>query len=105
MMQKPHQSFIGIILKHEILFLKLQKDFEEDKQQAVSRAMANMNREIERTKQSTEEKCKKEYMEEMKKLAAKHKDAISATKRKQWVSQGWTLGRRGRGSQNLVTFN
>lgn len=50
--------------------------------------MANMNREIERTKQSTEEKCKKEYMEEMKKLAAKHKDAISATKRKQWVSQG-----------------
>ncbi|XP_048754240.1 zinc finger MYND domain-containing protein 11-like isoform X1 [Ostrea edulis] len=63
---------------------RLQKDFEEDKQQAVSRAMANMNREIERTKQSTEEKCKKEYMEEMKKLAAKHKDAISATKRKQW---------------------
>ena len=48
--------------------------------------MANMNREIERTKQTTEEKCKKEYMEEMKKLAAKHKDAISATKKKQWVS-------------------
>ncbi|XP_062571886.1 zinc finger MYND domain-containing protein 11-like [Saccostrea cucullata] len=63
---------------------RLQKDFEEDKQQAVSRAMANMNREIERTKQATEEKCKKEYMEEMKKLAAKHKDAISATKKKQW---------------------
>ena len=66
-------------------WLKLQKDFEEDKQQAVSRAMTNNQREIDRAKQQTEEKCKKEYMEEMKKLAAKHKEAISQTKKKQWV--------------------
>lgn len=81
-MEKNHQDDKEKAL--EELSDRLQKDFEEDKQQAVSRAMANMNREIERTKQTTEEKCKKEYMEEMKKLAAKHKDAISATKKKQW---------------------
>ncbi|KAK3108848.1 hypothetical protein FSP39_017157 [Pinctada imbricata] len=63
---------------------RLQKDFEEDKQQAVSRAMSNNQREIDRAKQQTEDKCKKEYMEEMKKLAAKHKEAISQTKKKQW---------------------
>ncbi|XP_023931028.1 zinc finger MYND domain-containing protein 11 [Lingula anatina] len=63
---------------------KMQKEFEEDKQQAVSRAVANNQREIERVRKQTEEKCREQYMEEMKKLAQKHKEAISAVKKKQW---------------------
>ncbi|XP_050418210.1 zinc finger MYND domain-containing protein 11 [Patella vulgata] len=63
---------------------KLLKSFEEDKQQAVSRTMANTKAEIERVKKQAEEKCKEKYMEEMKKLAQKHKDSISQTKKKQW---------------------
>ncbi|CAH1788122.1 unnamed protein product [Owenia fusiformis] len=63
---------------------RLKKDFEQDKQQAVSRAVSKNQREIEIAKRQTEERCKIEYMEEMKKLAQKHKEAISATKKKQW---------------------
>ena len=64
---------------------QLKKDFEEDKQAAVARAMTNVTREIEKARKATEEKCKEQYMEEMKKLATKHKEAISMTKKKQWV--------------------
>ncbi|XP_025096070.1 zinc finger MYND domain-containing protein 11-like isoform X1 [Pomacea canaliculata] len=63
---------------------RLTKDFEEDKQAAVNRAMTNIQREIEKARKTTEEKCKEQYMEEMKKLANKHKEAISATKKRQW---------------------
>lgn len=65
--------------------MQLKKDFEEDKQAAVARAMTNVSREIEKARKAAEEKCKEQYMEEMKKLATKHKEAISATKKKQWV--------------------
>ena len=71
---------------HEIFSFQLKKDFEEDKQQAVSRALMNTQREIDRAKRQAEEKSKEMYMEEMKKLAQKHKQDISATKKKQWVS-------------------
>ncbi|XP_041367702.1 zinc finger MYND domain-containing protein 11-like isoform X2 [Gigantopelta aegis] len=63
---------------------KLKKDFEEDKQQAVARAMDNKQREIEKARRQADEKYKEQYMEEMKKLAQKHKEAISLTKKKQW---------------------
>ena len=69
-----------------MLCVQLHKDFEEDKQKAVSRAMASVQRETERVKRQTEEKCKEKYMEEMKKLAQKHKEDVSSTKKKQWVS-------------------
>ena len=65
---------------------QLQKDFEEDKQQAVSRAMSNVQREVDRARRQAEERCKEQYMEEMKKLAQKHKAEISSAKKKQWVS-------------------
>lgn len=53
--------------------------------------MTNIQREIEKARKTTEEKCKEQYMEEMKKLANKHKEAISATKKRQWVSCADTL--------------
>ena len=70
---------------HLYFSFQLLKDFEEDKQQAVSRATSSMLREIEKTKRQTEEKCKAEILDEMKKLQQKHKEAISQTKKKQWV--------------------
>lgn len=66
--------------------LQLRKDFEEDQQQAVSRAVAASQRDLERVRRQTEEKVKEQYMEELKKLAQKHKSEISQTKKKQWVS-------------------
>ncbi|XP_074659018.1 zinc finger MYND domain-containing protein 11-like isoform X2 [Tubulanus polymorphus] len=39
---------------------------------------------LERVRRMTEEQCRAEYMEQMKKLAQKHKDELSATKKKQW---------------------
>ncbi|ESP01788.1 hypothetical protein LOTGIDRAFT_225154 [Lottia gigantea] len=79
---KEHSSEKEEALKE--LTEKLLKSFEEDKQQAVSRTMANTKTEIERIRKQTEEKCKEKFMEEMKKLATKHKEAISQTKKKQW---------------------
>jgi ABC-type Zn uptake system ZnuABC Zn-binding protein ZnuA len=64
---------------------QLQKDFEQDKQQAVSRAINNIQRETDRLRKKTEEEIRAKYMEEMKKLAQKHKEQISTTKKKQWV--------------------
>ena len=66
--------------------LQLRKEFEQDKQQAVARAMANVQREKERAQLTAETKCKEQFMEEMKKLAAKHEAEISNVKKKQWVS-------------------
>ena len=64
----------------------MKKDFEEDKQAAVSRAMGKLQTELDRVRRQTEDKCKEQYKDEMKKLAQKHKESISATKKKQWVS-------------------
>ncbi|XP_064647309.1 zinc finger MYND domain-containing protein 11-like [Lineus longissimus] len=63
---------------------RLQKDFEQDKQQAVSRAITNIQRETDRQRKKTEEEVRAKYMEEMKKLAQKHKEQTSVTKKKQW---------------------
>lgn len=68
-----------------MFLLQLQRDFNEDKKQAVARAVGNTSREVDRIRRQTEDKCKEQYMEEMKKLAQKHKEAISQTKKKQWV--------------------
>ncbi|KAH3706116.1 zinc finger MYND domain-containing protein 11-like [Dreissena polymorpha] len=63
---------------------QLRKDFEEDKQQAVTRAMGKLQAEMDKVRRQTEDKCKEQYKDEMKKLAQKHKETISATKKKQW---------------------
>ncbi len=68
---------------------QLRRDFEEDKSQAVSRSRSNVQRELEQGRRSTEERCKEQYLEEVKKLAQKHKAEVSATKKKQWVSPVW----------------
>ena len=65
---------------------QLQKDFEEDKQQAVTRAMDKLQTELDKVRRQTEDKCREQYKDEMKKLAQKHKETISQTKKKQWVS-------------------
>ena len=52
----------------------------------MGRAVANVQRETERVRRQTEERCREQYMEEMRKLAAKHKTDISVAKKKQWVS-------------------
>ena len=74
--------------------MQLQKDFEDDKQQAVARALSNMQREIERVRRQTTERSKEQCMDEMKKLAQKHKENISYIKKKQWVSSWafWIAG-------------
>lgn len=60
---------------------------EEEKRQAVSKAVANAQAEMERKCKQVKEKCKEELMEEMKKMVNQHKQLISQTKKKQWVSQ------------------
>lgn len=60
---------------------------EEEKRQAVSKAVANTQAEMERKCKQVKEKCKEELMEEMKKIVNQHKQLISQTKKKQWVSQ------------------
>jgi len=71
----------------DIVCLQLRKDFEEDKQLAVSRALAQAQRDVENTCRQTEERCKEELAEEAKKVVQKHKAEISSTKKKQWVSR------------------
>ncbi|GFR79542.1 zinc finger MYND domain-containing protein 11, partial [Elysia marginata] len=63
---------------------QLEEDFGKDKQQAVERTIASMKLEVDKAKKAAEDKAREQYMEEMKKLAAKHKEAISQTKKKQW---------------------
>lgn len=69
-------------------FLKFQlrTEMEEEKRQAVNKAIANMQTECERKTKQVKEKCKEEFLEEVKKLASQHKQLISQTKKKQWVS-------------------
>ncbi|KAL8587066.1 hypothetical protein ACOMHN_023456 [Nucella lapillus] len=81
-LKKQHEEDKNKALKE--LTDRLKIDFEEDKQVAVARAMTNVSREIEKARKAAEEKFKTEYMEEMKKLATKHKEHISQTKKKQW---------------------
>lgn len=50
--------------------------------------MANMQGEMDRKCKQVKDKCKEEFVEEIKKLAAQHKQLISQTKKKQWVSGG-----------------
>jgi len=65
--------------------LQLRKDSEDDKQRAVSRALAQAQRDADSARRQTEERCKEELADEMKKVVQKHKAEISATKKKQWV--------------------
>lgn len=53
----------------------------------MERTLASMKQEVEKARKAGEEKAREQYMEEMKKLATKHKEAISQAKKKQWVSQ------------------
>lgn len=78
---------------------------EEEKRQAVSKAVANMQGEMDRKCKQVKEKCKEEFVEEIKKLATQHKQLISQTKKKQWVSSrvasrsaSWTCAACGRGN-------
>lgn len=59
---------------------------EEEKRQAVNKAVANMQGEMDRKCKQVKEKCKEEFVEEIKKLATQHKQLISQTKKKQWVN-------------------
>ncbi|XP_043365563.1 zinc finger MYND domain-containing protein 11 isoform X10 [Dermochelys coriacea] len=63
---------------------KLRTEMEEDKRQAVNKAVANMQGEMDRKCKQVKEKCKEEFVEEIKKLAGQHKQLISQTKKKQW---------------------
>ena len=59
---------------------------EEEKRQAVSKAVASTQAEMERKCKQVKDKCKEELMEEMKKMVSQHKQLLSQTKKKQWVS-------------------
>ncbi|XP_078234660.1 zinc finger MYND domain-containing protein 11 isoform X12 [Pogona vitticeps] len=63
---------------------KLRTEMEEEKRQAVNKAVANMQTECDRKTKQVKEKCKEEFLEEVKKLATQHKQLISQTKKKQW---------------------
>ncbi|XP_030054650.1 zinc finger MYND domain-containing protein 11 [Microcaecilia unicolor] len=63
---------------------KLRAEMEEEKRQAVNKAVANVQGEMDRKCKQVKEKCKEEFVEEIKKLAAQHKQVISQTKKKQW---------------------
>jgi len=63
---------------------KLRSEMEEEKRQAVNKAVANMQGEMDRKCKQVKEKCKEEFVEEIKKLATQHKQLISQTKKKQW---------------------
>ncbi|XP_041423296.1 zinc finger MYND domain-containing protein 11 isoform X4 [Xenopus laevis] len=63
---------------------KLRVEMEEEKRQAVNKAVSNAQAEMDRKCKQVKEKCKEEFVEEIKKLAAQHKQLISQTKKKQW---------------------
>ena len=48
--------------------------------------MDKLQTELDKVRRQTEDKCREQYKDEMKKLAQKHKETISQTKKKQWVS-------------------
>lgn len=60
---------------------------EDEKRQAVSKAVSGGQAEMERKCKTVKEKCKEELVEEVKKMVAQHKQLISTTKKKQWVSE------------------
>jgi len=68
------------------MHLQLRKDFEDDKQNAVTHALTQAQRDVDSARRQTEDRCKEELAEELKKVVQKHKTEISATKKKQWVS-------------------
>lgn len=77
---------------------QLRSEMEEEKRQAVNKAVANVQGEMDRKCKQVKEKCKEEFVEEIKKLATQHKQLISQTKKKQWVSSNcpqrcWEGGR------------
>ncbi|XP_036014013.1 zinc finger MYND domain-containing protein 11 isoform X7 [Mus musculus] len=63
---------------------KLRSEMEEEKRQAVNKAVASLQGDMDRKGKQLKEKCKEEFVEEIKKLAAQHKQLISQTKKKQW---------------------
>lgn len=67
--------------------LQLRSEIEEEKRQAVSKAVSGAQAEMERKCKMVKEKCKEELVEEVKKMVAQHKQLISTTKKKQWVSE------------------
>lgn len=58
---------------------------EEEKQEAVSKALGGAQAELERKCKQVKDKCKEELLDEVKKLVAQHKQLVSQTKKKQWV--------------------
>lgn len=66
--------------------VQLRAEMEEEKRQAVSKAVTSAQAEMERKCKQVKEKCKEELVEEVKKLVAQNKQLISQTKKKQWVS-------------------
>uniref|UniRef100_A0A8K9X2D3 Zinc finger MYND-type containing 11 n=1 Tax=Oncorhynchus mykiss TaxID=8022 RepID=A0A8K9X2D3_ONCMY len=63
---------------------KLRSEMEEEKRQAVSKAVSGAQAEMERKCKTVKEKCKEELVEEVKKMVAQHKQLLSTTKKKQW---------------------
>uniref|UniRef100_A0A4W5PC58 Zinc finger, MYND-type containing 11 n=1 Tax=Hucho hucho TaxID=62062 RepID=A0A4W5PC58_9TELE len=63
---------------------KLRSEMEDEKRQAVSKAVSGGQAEMERKCKTVKEKCKEELVEEVKKMVAQHKQLISTTKKKQW---------------------
>ena len=89
------QSFAPPPLHSGAVWLQLRADFELDKGKAVSRALANVQRETERARRQAGERSGDELRDEMARLAAKHRSDVSASKKKQWVSHGGAGGRGG----------
>lgn len=52
----------------------------------MAKAASGAQAEMERRCKQVKEKCKEELVEEVKKMVAQHKQLISQTKKKQWVS-------------------
>ncbi|XP_061652203.1 zinc finger MYND domain-containing protein 11 isoform X1 [Phyllopteryx taeniolatus] len=63
---------------------KLRGEMEEEKHEAVSKAVGAAQAEMDRKCKQVKDKCKEELVEEVKKLVAQHKQLISQTKKKQW---------------------
>uniref|UniRef100_A0AAY5E7K7 PWWP domain-containing protein n=1 Tax=Electrophorus electricus TaxID=8005 RepID=A0AAY5E7K7_ELEEL len=66
---------------------KLRTEMEEEKRQAVSKAVSSTQADMDRKCKQVKDKCKEDLMEEMKKMVSQHKQLISQTKKKQWVSE------------------
>ena len=65
----------------------MRREYETDKQTAVSKASSGSKQEVDKARRQGEEKAREGFAEEMRKYTAKHKAEISATKKKQWVSE------------------